>query len=73
MGPNCQSKIHLELLGKGLATMKMLTFVINHHRPIILAASIIIMFFVEYDDDANYGCVDNGAVTIIIYPHMSSQ
>ena len=23
MGPNCQSKIHLELLGKGLATMKM--------------------------------------------------
>jgi len=24
MGPNCQSKIHLELLGKGLATMKIL-------------------------------------------------
>ena len=28
MGPNCQSKLHLELLGKGHATMKMFTSII---------------------------------------------
>ena len=38
MGPNCQSKIHLELLGKGLATMKMFTI-------IIIINIIIIIFF----------------------------
>ena len=46
MGPNCQSKIHLELLGKGLATMKMFTtsIIININIHIIIMTLIIPLY-----------------------------
>ena len=50
MGPNCQSKIHLELLGKGLATMKMFTIIIIINiiiHIIIIIMTLIIPLFIS--------------------------
>ena len=48
MGPNCQSKIHLELLGKGHATMKMFTSIII--IVIIIITTIIIITYMITSD-----------------------
>ena len=49
MGPNCQSKIHLELLGKGLATMKMFTIIIiiNIIIHITIIMTLIIPLYIQ--------------------------
>ena len=47
MGPNCQSKIHLELLGKGHATMKMFTSIMII-IVIIIMIMIIIIIIIAY-------------------------
>ena len=50
MGPNCQSKIHLELLGKGLATMKMFTIIIIINiiiHIIIIIMTLIIPLYIQ--------------------------